>query len=178
MQRYRKAIFLLLGWLLLSTMTIVAQDNRSTDAKLPLVELKTIKYERFNFWNKTIEVIAVIGVKNQSAALRLQDVNYKLKLNDQAVATGKRETDIEIPATGETEIELPFTVDLTQIPGVAWEAITESFTLRYEIETEFTVPLFASLKHKQATSFKGDLPIGEAVYALSKKFKERLFGKP
>ncbi|MEW6125486.1 MAG: LEA type 2 family protein [Acidobacteriota bacterium] len=155
-----------------------AQTHQSTEAKPPQVELQTIRYDKFDFWKKTIDVIAVVSVKNQTAALKLQDVTYKLKLNDNAVAEGKHDKDIEIPATGEVEIELPFTVDLTSIPGVAWDAMTESFTLRYEIETEFTVPLFASLKHTQKSSFKGDLPIGEAVYSLSKKFKERLFGKP
>lgn len=154
----------------------LAQQTNSSAANKPQVLLKDINFDKFDLWKKTIEVIAIVEIKSPGVALKLQDLNYKLKLNDNAVAEGKYEKEIAIPATGETEIKLPFTLDLTTLPGVTWDMMSESFTLRYEIETEFTIPLFATLKHTQKTSFKGDLPLGEAVYSLSKRFKAKIFG--
>ncbi len=174
--RARQLLFLA-TLLLLGNALAFAQDAQPPLTNQPQVTLKNINFDKFDLWKKTVEVIAVVEIKSQGVALKLRDVNYKLNLNDNAVAEGKYEKEIEIPATGETEIKLPFTLDLTSLPGVTWDMITESFTLRYEIETEFTIPLFATLKHTQKTSFKGDLPLGEAVYSLSKKFKEKIFGK-
>jgi LEA14-like dessication related protein len=155
-----------------------SRNRQNDDDKKPKFELKGIACKGFDLANKTAEVVATVDVKNAGGAFKLKDVNYKLRLNDQEVAEGKYEKDLEIPATGEATFELPFTVELTSIPGVAWNAIGEAFTLRYELETEFTIPLFATLKHTQKTSFKGDLPIGEAFSSLSNKLKEKLFGKP
>jgi LEA14-like dessication related protein len=154
-----------------------AQEVKPLEANKPQVVLKDINFDKFDLWKKTVEMIAVVEIKSPGVALKLRDVNYKLKLNDNPVAEGQYEQDVELPATGETEIKLPFTLDLTSLPGVTWDMITESFTLRYEIETAFTIPLFAALNHTQKTSFKGDLPLGEAVYSLSKKFREKIFGK-
>ncbi len=172
----RQTLFLLF-LLLFSSPLAFAQEANPAEARQPQVVLKTINFDKFDLWKKTVEVIAVVEIKSQGVALKLQEVNYKLKLNDNPVAEGKYEKEIAIPASGESEINLPFTLDLTSLPGVTWDMISESFTLRYEIETEFTIPLFATLKHTQKTSFKGDLPLGEAIYSLSKKFKERIFGK-
>src|SRR5205085_10950222 len=119
-----------------------------------------------------------VEMKNLSGGFKLTDVHYNLKLNDNQVAEGKYEKELEIPASGELVLELPFTVDMTSIPGVAWNTITDSFTLRYELEAEFTIPIFATLKHTQKSSFKGDLPLGEAFASLTNKLKEKLFGKP
>jgi LEA14-like dessication related protein len=160
----------------LSYASTLAQDKPTSEANKPQVVLKNINFDKFDLWKKTVEMIAVVEIKSQGVALKLRDVNYKLKLNDNPVGEGKYE-ELEIPATEKVEVKLPFTLDLTSLPGVTWDMITESFTLRYEIETEFTIPLFANLKTSQKTSFKGDLPIGEAVYSLSKKFKEKIFGK-
>lgn len=152
----------------------LAQEKPAPDK--PQVVLKDIHFDKLDLWKKTVEMIAVVEIKSQGVALKLRDMNYRLKLNDHPVAEGKYADEIELSATDKTEINLPFALDLTSLPGVTWDMLTESFTLRYEIETEFTIPLFAALKHTQKTSFKGDLPIGEAVYSLSKKFKEKIFG--
>jgi LEA14-like dessication related protein len=167
----------ILGGLLVVTLCYAvtpAQEKPAPDK--PQVVLKDIHFDKLDLWKKTVEMIAVVEIKNQGAALKLRDMNYKLKLNDHPVAEGKYADEIALSATDKTEVQLPFTLDLTSLPGVTWDMLTESFTLRYEIETEFTLPLFAALKHTQKTSFKGDLPIGEAVYSLSKKFKEKIFG--
>lgn len=171
-----------IGTLILVTMCGVAVgaaggQQAGEDKKLTL-ELKSIALKGFDLSKKTADGVATVEVKNPGGAFKLIDVNYRLKLNDHQVAAGKYEKELEIPATGEVTLELPFTVDITSIPGVAWNTITDSLTLRYEFETEFTIPLFASLKHRQQSSFKGDLPVGEAFASLSNRLKEKLFGKP
>jgi LEA14-like dessication related protein len=169
-------VLVLLG---LSAITLRAADNsKITEDKKPTFELKGIAFKGFDLANKTADIIASVEVKNLSGGFKLTDVQYAFKLNEHKVAEGKYEKELEIPASGEVLLELPFTVDMTTVPGVAWNTITDSFTLRYELETEFTVPIFAALKHTQKSSFKGDLALGEAFTSLSNKLKEKLFGKP
>ncbi len=155
-----------------------ADDHQAVEDKKPTFELKSLAFKSFDLSNKTAHGMASVAVKNPYGAFKLADVKYKLKLNDQEVAEGKYEKELEIPASVEVTLELPFTVDITSIPGVAWNTITDSLILRYELETEFTVPLFAALKHTQKSSFKGDLTLGEAFASVSNKLKEKLFGKP
>jgi LEA14-like dessication related protein len=170
-----------IGALILAVMcnaAVRAADNKqASDNKKLTLELKSIAFKGFDLANKTADGIATVEVKNPVGAFKLTEVKYKLKLNDHQVAEGKYEKELEIPA-GDVTLGLPFTVDMTAIPGVAWNTITDSLTLRYEFETEFTVPLFASLSHTQQSSFKGDLPLGEAFTSLSNRLKEKLFGKP
>ena len=154
-----------------------APDRNSGEEKRPTFELKSIAFKGFDLSNRTADVIAAVEVKN-GGGFRLKDVKYRLKLNDREVGEGKVDEDLKLPASGESLIELPFTVDMTSIPGVAWGAITDSFTLRYELEAEFTIPIFGALKHTQKTTFKGDLPLGEAFSSLSTRLKEKIFGKP
>lgn len=155
-----------------------ADDGKVAEAKKPTFALQGIAFKGFDLLKQTAEVSASVEVKNLSGGFKLSDVQYRLKLNENQVAEGRYEKELEIPASGEVVLELPFTVDMTAIPGVAWNTISDSFILRYELETEFTVPLFAALKHTQKSSFKGDLPLGEAFASVSNKLKEKLFGKP
>jgi LEA14-like dessication related protein len=155
-----------------------ADDDKIAEHKKPAFELKGITFKGFDLSNKTADILASVEMKNLSGGFKLTDVHYKLKLNDNQVAEGKYEKELEIPASGELLLELPFTVDMTAIPGVAWNTLTDSFTLHYELEAEFTIPIFAALKHTQKSSFTGDLPLGDAFTSLSNKLKEKLFGKP
>jgi LEA14-like dessication related protein len=169
-------VLLLLGFCAIAVRA--ADDGRMAEEKKPTFELKGIAFKGFDLSNKTADIIASVEVKNLSGGFKLTDVQYKFKLNDNQLAEGKYEKELEVPASGEVLLELPFTVDMTVIPGVAWNTITDSLTLHYELEAEFTVPIFAALKHTQKSSFKGDLPLGEAFTSLSNKLKEKLFGKP
>ena len=155
-----------------------ASAAQTQDARKPDVELQGLELKGVDLSNKTADVLFSVAVKNPGPAFKLKDLTYRLKLNDYQAAEGKYEKEVEVAASGETVVELPFTFDLTKIPGVAWNAMTESFILRYELETEFTVPLFASLKHTQKTSFKGDFPLGDVLTSLPGRLKEKLFGKP
>ena len=65
-----------------------ADDKQSDDDKKPKFELKNIAFKGFDLSNKTAEVMALVEVKNVGGALKLQDVKYKLRLNDQEVAEG------------------------------------------------------------------------------------------
>jgi LEA14-like dessication related protein len=155
-----------------------AGRQQPQEERRPTVELKAVALKGVDVSNQTAETVFSIAIQNPGPKFKLKDLAYKLRLNEYPIAEGKVETEIEIAAAGETVVELPFTVDLTQIPGVAWRTLTDSLMLHYELETVFTVPLFASLQHTQKSSFKGDFPVGDAMMALPGKFKEKIFGKP
>jgi len=170
-RRLLSAAVLLCG--LLTTGYAQVQEEKKLEVELKGFEIKGVKLSEM-----TVETVVSVAIKNPGPAFRLQDLTYRLMLNEQKIAAGVHEKEVMVAAAAETIVELPFTVELTKVPGVAWNAATDSFTLRYELETEFTIPLFAALKHTQKSSFKGDFPIPDAITALPAWVKEKLFGKP
>src|ERR1044072_1440621 len=105
--RQAKRILLCLMVMTLSYASTLAQDKPTSEANKPQVVLKNINFDKFDLWKKTVEMIAVVEIKSQGVALKLRDVNYKLKLNDNPVGEGKYE-ELEIPATEKVEGKLPF----------------------------------------------------------------------
>ena len=170
-RRLLSAVVLLCG--LLTTGYAQVQEGKKPEVELKSFEIKAVKLSEM-----TVETVVSMAIKNPGPAFRLQDLTYRLTLNEQKIAAGAYEKEVTVAAAAETVVELPFTVELTKVPGVAWNAASDSFTLRYELETEFTIPLFANLKHTQKSSFKGDFPIPDAITALPAWVKEKLFGKP
>jgi len=85
--------------------------------------------------------------------------------------------DIEVPANSSATFELPCSVDLSALPGVAWAVVAGGFDVHYELETEFTVPLFASLSPRIKTSITGDLSLAESVSGWTARIKERMASK-
>ena len=169
--RWLSAVVLLCGLL-------TAGYAQAQDEKRPEVVWKGFEIKGVNLSDMTVETVVSVAIKNPGPAFRLQDLTYRLTLNEYKIASGAYEKEVEVAAAAETVVELPFTVEMTRVPGVAWNAATDSFTLRYELETEFTIPLIAALKHTQKSSFKGDFPIPDAITALPAWIKEKLFGKP
>jgi LEA14-like dessication related protein len=115
-------------------------------------------------------------VDNPGPALKLKDLSYRLKLNDQQAAEGKYEKQIELPANGSTTLELPCAIDLSSVPGIAWAVISGGFDVRYQFDSEFTVPLIPSLSPRIKTSIAGDLSLTETVSGWSARIKERISG--
>ena len=110
--------------------------------KTPQVHLKGISIKSIDWWNKTAQTELSILVDNPGPAVKLKELNYRLKLNDQQAAEGKYDKEIELPARARTAVELPCVIDLSSVPGVAWSVISEGFDVRYQFDTEFIVPLF------------------------------------
>ena len=74
-------------------------------------------------------------------------------------------------------VELPCTVDLSALPGIAWSVVAGGFDVHYQLDTEFTVPLFGSLSPKVKTSFGGDLSLARTVTGWTAQIKERIASK-
>lgn len=161
----------LLAALLLSAQTRAFEDNR------PIVHLTGVSIKSVNWSNRTAETELLIAIDNPGPAFKLKDLSYRLKLNEKQAAEGKYEKEIEVPAHSSATFELPCAVDLTALPGVAWAVIAGGFDVHYELETEFSVPLFARLSPKVKTSIAGDLSLAETVSGWTAKVKERIASK-
>lgn len=148
------------------------------DDKQPSVKLKGIALKSFTLSNQTAETTVSIEIDNPGPEFKIKDASYCLKLNQRQAAEGKRDEEITVPAAGSITVDLPVTVNLAELPGVTWSTIIDGLTVNYELETEFTVPVFALFNHTVKTSFKGDLPLGQMILSLPGILKERWFGKP
>ena len=173
MRRTTHCLLLLLMLLALFSVASFAQEKAAEEK--PDFKVKSVKLNGIDWSNKTADTTVLIVITNPGVGFKLTDLNYKLKMNETSFAEGKYDKEVQIPAKGEAEIELPFTIDLTTIPIVAWNSIKDSLTLHYEIEAEFKIPLFTFLTSSQKTSFKGDFSLTEALPELPAKVKEKIF---
>src|SRR5437868_4448490 len=95
---YRKVSQVLCALILLafcSAAACSADDSKIADDKKPTFELKGIAVKGFDLANKTADILASVEIKNLNGGFKLTDVNYKLKLNDNQVAEGKYEKELE-----------------------------------------------------------------------------------
>jgi LEA14-like dessication related protein len=148
------------------------------DDKKPSVKLKGIALKSFTLSNQTAETTVSIEIDNPGPEFKIKEASYHLKLNQRKAAAGKRDEEITVPAAGSITVELPVTVNLAELPGVTWATILDGLNVNYELETAFTVPVFALFNHKVKQSFNGDLPLGQMILSLPGMLKEQLFGKP
>lgn len=126
-------------------------------------------------WAKgTADTKLHLEIENAGPAFKIKDLSYTLKLNDKQAATGKYDRDVVVPAHSSATFELPVTVDLTTLPGVAWKIISGGFEIRYELETEFTLPIFPSLNPRIKKSIGGNFSLEATVSGWTTKIKEHL----
>ena len=149
-----------------------------SDDKKPSLKLKGIALKSLDVTSLVAETVISIEIENPGLPFTIKDASYRIKLNDQDAAEGKRDDEIKVPAESSAIVELPLTVHLGVLPGVTWRTIADGLNLKYDLETEFNVPLLVLAKSKVRTSFSGSLPIGDRALQLPGKLKETLFGKP
>lgn len=147
------------------------------EQKKPAVHLTGVSIERVDWEKRVAQSKLSIEVNNPGPAFKLKDLNYRLKLNDKQAAEGKHEEDLSIPADSRATFELPCDIDLSVLPGVAWSVIAGGFDVRYELETEFTIPVLASFNPRIKSSFGGDLSLAGTVSGLTARIKERISNK-
>lgn len=152
-------------------------ETRAFEENKPAVHLKGVSIKAVDWNNRTAETELSIAIDNPGPAFKLKDLSYRLKLNDKQAAEGKYDKDIEVPANSSATFELPCSVDLSALPGVAWAVVAGGFDVHYELETEFTVPLFASLSPRIKTSIGGDLSLAGTVSGWTARIKERIASK-
>jgi len=141
------------------------------------VHLKGAAVEQVDWAKGTAQTRLVIEIENPGPGFNVKDLSYRLKLNDKQAAEGKYDRDIAVPAHASTEFELPCTVDLTALPGVAWRIISGGFDVQYALETEFTVPILPSLSPRFTRSIEGEFSLVRTVSGWTTKIKEHLSSK-
>ena len=154
-----------------------AANTRSIEDKKPALQLKSVSIERVDWTTRSAETRLSIAIDNPGPAFTLKDLSYRLKLNDAQAAEGKYSKEIVIPANSSVTFELPCSVDLSAMPGIAWRIIAGGFDVHYELETEFTVPLFPQIEPRIKTSIAGDLSLAGTVSGWTARIKEHISAK-
>jgi LEA14-like dessication related protein len=157
---------------------IVACCAQAAQEKKPTIKLKSISVKQVSVAEQTAETSVTIEIENPGPAYKIKDASYKLKLNGQAAAEGKRSEEINVPSDSTVTVDLPVTVNLSALPGVTWSAVADGLNLSYELETEFTIPALAMFDYKVKTAFTGELPVGGSLISLPGKLVDRIFSKP
>jgi len=155
-------------------LAVCAPHISALDDKKPDVHLKGVSVKGIDWNKRTADAELSIAIDNPGPAFELKDLSYRLSLNAKQAAEGKYPTNIKVPAHASTTFDLPCSVDLSALPGVAWGIIAGGFDVHYELETEFTVPLFPSFNPRIKTSRGGDLSLAGTVSGWTARIKERI----
>jgi LEA14-like dessication related protein len=153
---------------------VSASTVRAVDDKKPDVHLKGVSVKGIDWSNRTADAELSISIDNPGPAFELRDLSYRLTLNTRQAAEGKYPNSIKVAAHSSTTVDLPCSVDLTALPGVAWGIIAGGFDVHYELETAFTVPLFPSFNPRIKSTIGGDLSLAGTVSGWTARIKERL----
>jgi LEA14-like dessication related protein len=151
-----------------------AAQAQTVEDKKPAVHLMGVSIESVDWNKRTAETKLSIEVENTGPAFKLKDLSYRLKLNDKQAGEGKYEQEITVPAGSSATFDLPCSVDLSAIPGIAWGIIAGGFDVHYELEAEFTLPIFPPLSPRIKTAIGGDISLASTVQGWTAKIKERL----
>lgn len=154
-----------------------AQAAYPADHKKPNVKLKGIALNRVDWDKQAADATISVEVENPGSEFKVKDVSYHLKLNGMVAAHGKHKNEVKVPAASSVTIDFPISLNLSALPAVTWSTVMEGFKLSYELDAEFTVPVFAFFSHKVKTTFSGELTPGSVMSSLSNKVKERLASK-
>jgi LEA14-like dessication related protein len=160
-----------LGLLIFLAATTLGQTG---DPGRPTIELKRISVEEFDWAKRSANTRVTVEINNPGPAFTVSDVNYRLRLNDKIAGEGKNDKAIAVPANSTITVELPFAVDLSSLPDLAWSTISTGFKVNYEMEAEFTVPAVALLIPRIKASFSGELSPAAKVSTWTDKLRERL----
>lgn len=150
---------------------------RTADDAKPKIHLKGVSVERLDLEKAAAETRLKIQIDNPGPELKLKDLTYRLKLNDKQSAEGEYSSDITLPARASATLELPCTIDISSLPGVAWGIIAGGFDLRYDLETEFSVLLLPQFSPRLKTSIGGELSLARTVSGWTARLKEQISSK-
>lgn len=153
---------------------ISAAHTGALEDKQLVVRLKGVSVKGIDWKDRTAETELSISIDNPGPAFKLNDMSYRLKLNDRQAGEGKCERGIEVAAHSSTRVNLPCTVDLSALPGVALGTIAGGFDVHYDLETEFTVPFFPLFTPRMKSSISGDLSLAGTVSGWTAKIRERI----
>jgi LEA14-like dessication related protein len=152
--------------------------NSPVDHKKPSVKLKGIALSRIDWSNRAADATVSVEIDNPGSEFKVKDVNYRLKLNGLVAAEGKHKNGLKVPAGSSATIDVPITISLSVLPAITWSAVSEGLKLKYELDAEFTVPVFAFFNHKVKTAFSGELTPESLISSMSEKVKQQLGLKP
>lgn len=151
-----------------------ATNAQGVEYKKPAVHLKGASIEGVDWSKRTAETKLSIEIENAGPAFKLKDLNYRLKLNDTQAGEGKYEHEISVPAESSAIFELPCSVDLSAVPGIAWGIVAGGFDVHYELEIDFTLPLFPALNPRIKTAIGGDFSLASTASGWTAKIKDRM----
>jgi len=149
----------------------------ATESNKPSVHLKGVSVKSVDWTNRKAETQMTIEIENPGPAFKVKDLNYRLKLNDLQAAEGKWDKEIELPEKSSASFDVPCSIDLSALPGVAWAVISDGFDVHYELETEFAVPVLSLIAPRFKTSIAGEFSLVNTVSGWTARIRERIAGK-
>lgn len=174
-ERFKTAFVVPMLLLLLaaSVQSAAAQSRRSSIGGLDdrinnFVDVKVseLTLEAINFRDQTARLNLGLDITNPYIPVKLKDFGYRLSLFNQPTIEGQQNGTLRLGGRNGAHVDLPVVVNLRAIPEVLWSAFSNRGNVRYQLDTDFSVPLLFFSKHVNQ-SFAGEVPLRSLVDAAS-----------
>jgi len=80
-------------------------------------QLKGIALKHLDVTSLVAETTISLEIENPGPAFTIKEASYRLKLNDQDAAEGKRDEEINVPAESNITVDFPLTINLAALPA-------------------------------------------------------------
>jgi LEA14-like dessication related protein len=106
-----------------------------------------VKVVDFKVTNVTLDDVAIsvqMNIKNPNPIpLKLDSVSYALKFSGEQVTNGVFDQGINIPASGENNVSIPFTFKYSSVGNLISSLLKHTFTKDYELTGSAKLGLFS-----------------------------------
>lgn len=133
--------------------------------ELPILQapqLQVLSLEKQRLDLTGAEVALHLAVENPNGfGLNLEDMDYRLTVNERDWAAGNLDAPTSIPENGQAEVTIPISLNFLQVGRTAYEVLTGKGESTYHLDGDLTLgstlPFFNQIHH--AVSRSGKLPI-------------------
>ena len=143
----------------------IGRDRIGDAGSLVSMKVADVTLEAIDFRSQTARLSVGLDVSNNLIPVSLKDFDYRLRLFDQDFIDGRYDGTMRIGRQG-SRVNLPVTLSLRSIPSIVWNAFSNRGQVRYELGTDFTLPLFVFNKRVSA-DFDGEVPLRSLVDAAT-----------
>lgn len=107
-------------------------------------EVKVIDFKVTNVTLEDVAIAVQMNIKNPNPVpLKLDEVTYSLKFSGEKVTEGIFEDGVNVPASGENNVTVPFKFKYSSLGNLVTSLFNNTFTREYELDGSAKLGIFS-----------------------------------
>lgn len=113
-------------------------------------EVKVIDFKVTNVTLEDVAIAVQMNIKNPNPVpLKLDEVTYSLKFSGEKVTEGIFEDGVNVPASGENNVTVPFKFKYSSLGNLVTSLFNNTFTREYELDGSAKLGIFSVPFHQK-----------------------------